>query len=421
MKRIACLHLLERPQIAQIEALAEACGRFAPLVAVRESEAVFLDITGTQGLYSETGLSQRLLILVRRLGIASKIQIGFSESASYALASARYSRPFPLAALHDLASPFRTDPELSRQIDKMCEKIVALGVSDLQGFLNLPRQSLSTRFGKEIHELSLRARGELQSAWPEFKPLKKISLRTEIDETIGLDPLFFTLRGMIDPLMARLRGRAERLAGLHLELELVKWSTLKATSRDWKIHLSVPQGSTAGLLAILRERLHSDVSKNPFEAPVQAVSITVLETAPGAGAQRDFYDQREEESENWNSLLGRLSQALGEGNVFQASSVERHCPEKAWTKTKDHHPLKLIDKNRPTRILKNPVLIRMPETWWRSIKWLGPERISGDWWDESGFDRDYFQVMTGDGEKLWIYEDRATPGKNRYFLHGYFD
>ena len=426
MKRIACLLISASPLTASasplgsLESLAEACGRFAPLIALREGEAIFLDITGTHGLYSENGLTQRLIILAQRFGY--KAQIGFSDTAAYALTSARYPRlkNLPLAALHDLASPFRADPELSKQINKACEKLVTLGITDLEGFLNLPRQSFSGRFGKEIHELSLRARGELESAWPEFKPAGKIVIKTEIDETIGLDPLFFTLRAVVDPLMARLRGRSERLAAFQLEFELVKWSTLKSSSRDWKIHLSIPQGSTAGLLAILRERLHFDVSREPFEAPVQAVSVTVLETAPGIGAQRDFYHQREEESESWNALLGRLSHALGEENVFQASSTEKHRPENAWTKAKIKNPVKVPIKNRPTRVLKNPVLIHMPETWWRSIQWAGPERISGDWWEgDSGFDRDYFQVMTPDGEKLWIYADRTKP--DHYFLHGYFD
>ena len=420
MKRIACLLVMERLQKeATLESLAEACGRFAPLIAVRSGEAIFLDITGTGGLYSENGLTQRLFILARRLGM-KKAQVGFADSASYALTSARYPRiqTLPLAALHDLASPFRADPELSIKIHKMSEKLISLGVRNVQDFLNLPRQSLSTRFGKEIYELSLRARGELECAWPEFKPAQKIIVKAEIDETIGLDPLFFTLRGMIDPLMARLRGRSERLSAFQLEFELVKWSTLKASSRDWKIHLSIPQGSTAGLLAILRERLQFDVSREPFEAPVQAVSITVLETAPGIGAQRDFYNQREEESESWNALLGRLSQALGDENVFQASCVERHRPENAWTKSKPTQSITVPKKNRPTRLLKDPVLIKMPEAWWQSLKHTGPERISGDWWD-SAFDRDYFQAITADGEKLWIYEDRTKPGN--YFLHGYFD
>ena len=54
----------------------------------------------------------------------------------------------------------------------------------------------------------------------------------------------------------------------------------------------------------------------------------------------------------------------------------------------------------------------------------GPERIALEWWcgeEEGGTPegRDYWQVETEEGARLWLYRDLHS-GAARWFLHGIF-
>ena len=58
----------------------------------------------------------------------------------------------------------------------------------------------------------------------------------------------------------------------------------------------------------------------------------------------------------------------------------------------------------------------------------GPERIASEWWREgenenegadSSAGRDYWQVETEEGDRLWLYRE-LRPGRARWFLHGFF-
>src|SRR5262249_19579199 len=148
-------------------------------------------------------------------------------------------------------------------------------------------------------------------------------------------------------------------------------------------------------------------------APVVKVSFEVLESVPGNGAQKDFFNRREQEKEAWNALVGRLSYKLGNGRVFVALPVERYLPEKAWKRglefmraaESSFPPVEESEwAERPARLLRKPepiekegdVLVH-PRTGkeWRVLKWEGPERLSGEWWNDpkfEGFHRDYFRV-----------------------------
>jgi len=57
---------------------------------------------------------------------------------------------------------------------------------------------------------------------------------------------------------------------------------------------------------------------------------------------------------------------------------------------------------------------------WQILEWHGPERLSAEWWDEGGFHRDYYRVLTETGEQLWIFST-GPKHQSRLYLQGYFD
>ncbi|HEX4923263.1 MAG TPA: hypothetical protein VFV50_04225 [Bdellovibrionales bacterium] len=295
-----------------------------------------------------------------------------------------------------------------------------------------------------------------------------------------LEPLLFLLRALVDRVVARLHGRNERAVSVQLDFESHRsalGSALQIHKREWEFGFPVPQKSFNTIFPILKEKLFFDLQRRPLEAPVTLMRLSILETAPGSARQRDFFHNREHEQEVWSSLVARLCQKLGEEHVFGAEVLSRHRPESAWrghlsepargdpqergdpqapdgprtgpdmragsgaravaraglgagpaaeagTVTPVNFALAGLP-NRPTRLLSKPRLLDQDGDWlsdfelrkrWKVIDWDGPERISGEWWSEHKFERDYYRVLTDNGEQLWLF-----LAKEGVYLHGFFD
>jgi hypothetical protein len=365
----------------------------------------------------------------------------------------------PLEALIDFGSPFRFDPDLQKKTLELIRLLKKLGLRTVGGFMDLPSESLAGRFGREVSELALRLSasvdGRLSLPWPGFHPKPLVSEEADLESMEGmsgvspdLSALMFVLKSLIDRSVARLRGRGERASSVQVEIELENWSTVKNTRKRWKLMLPLPMSSGTSLLAILQETISYSLGRESLEAPARKIHFTVLETVPGFGAQRDFFNRKEEEAELWDSLVARLSHKLGPQRVFVAQPVDRYLPEAAWVKklelergllanfaVKGATVLKpeFLRPARPSRLLADPVplqrvgaLLRDPDTGtrWRIADWDGPERLSGEWWKADSLDafhRDYYQVKTESGERLWVFVCRSPEGSQRVCLHGYFD
>ncbi|MEO5968507.1 MAG: hypothetical protein ABIQ95_01160 [Bdellovibrionia bacterium] len=445
-RRVVCILLSRMPAEGfDIQVFAEACHRFTPKIAIRAQEGVFLDITGCQRLCLESNLSLRVQSLARRFSL--EVQIGFAEDAPTALAMARYRHfigynlnkyHLPLEALLDYANPFAPflrDADLTKKVLKIIETNKKLGLKNVGDFLSLPVFSLASRFGREGVEIRARIGGKLEAPWPAFQIPERLIEKEDVEETVGLEPLLFVLKKLVDRAMARLRGLGKRASVVQIEFKLEPWSILKKTNRTWQISFPLSQGSSMGVMPIFQERLNFDLARDPLQAPVQKIEFHILETVPGRSAQRDFFDQKEEDLEKWGALISRLACKLGKDNVFHAIPVDRYLPEKSWTKAIETASAtasaRIETQDRPARILKNPEFLRLVGNYvvqsngkrWRTTYWNGPERLSGEWWKDAamrGFERDYYQVSTEKGEELWIYLDRQDNPPS-FYLHGYFD
>lgn len=324
--RVVCLLLDKKIEEAQLHALAEACGRFSPQVALRpgsgpdpsSSQAVFIEISGTQKLFSEEMLFLRLFSLARRFRPTSErgISVAIAEDPATALAFARYFKKneiydkarLPLQALHDYADPFYEERHLALhlKLDRMIELLKALGLKTLGDFLALPVADLVSRFGREALEIIGRIRGEIPIAWKGFYPVPKILEKTNLFDSCGesLEALLFVLKSLVDRVMARLRGRCERASMIEVLFELERSSS----PRRWVFSFSVPQGSNQAVIPIIRERLLREFEKEPLLESVQSISLEVLEVTPSRGAQRNFFSTKEDESQVLDSLIARIDE-----------------------------------------------------------------------------------------------------------------
>lgn len=453
--RYACLFIpaLTDESSSLHSALAEACLRFTPQVAVREGEAVFLEIGGSRALFPDHSLEARLHALAKRFDGAGRVR--FADDVPTALALARFEcedeTKLPLDALHDYADPFRRaqDPAKSREkIQGLILALLRLGITDLADFSRFPIDGLASRFGQEALQASrfLRDRGSI--AWPEFKPALVIEERTELLDVEtqsachDLESTFPLLRELLDRAAARLWARGLKASKLRIEFDLESRETLK-----WTIALAFPQSSTQVLLKLIQERLRAELGRSPLMAPAVCLLLRIEETAVARGGQRDFFSQKEEKRDALSSLLSILESKLGQERAFFAAPVDRHLPEKAWHRARppqlqdhvssqlppqlkaQHAPAPITQvADRPMRLLIAPEPLEKEKDWlrckplkrrWWITDWIGPERISAEWWlndDALPTRRDYYRVRAHTGEELWIFESGSD-----LYLHGYFD
>lgn len=443
------------------EALASACFRFSPLVALRYPDSIFINIRGCDGLFSEKGLALRLLALGRRFCEPNSFQgrVTFAEDVPTALALARFplssvKRGLPLEALSDYDAPFgkKSGKVSPRFMDQTLLVLKKLGLKNLGDFMDLPPQSLAARFGQQGVEMRARIDGAYELPWPNFQPQEEIAESVELDEEVHLESVFFVLRGVVDRTMARLRGLAKRASKLAIELEVKKLSTVahEDLKRRWEIELPIPQGAAPALMGILRDRIDFDLTRQPLVGGVERVCFQILETVPGQGAQLDFFDKKEEEQEKWNGLVGRLVHQLGKESVFVAHPVDRYLPEKAWRRALQEMPKTLETefrdteqgRERPLRVLKTPeplqfqngFLLHRDGKRWKLLRAEGPERMTPEWWsvdkpseisDPKDFKltRDYYQMTVEKGQQLWVFLSYSESSREEgsLFLHGYFD
>ncbi len=67
------------------------------------------------------------------------------------------------------------------------------------------------------------------------------------------------------------------------------------------------------------------------------------------------------------------------------------------------------------------VVLRSPKENFEVLKFKGPERLQGEWWDGNEHARDHYVAETRGGRQLWVFREFSRHGDHNYFLHGYFD
>ncbi len=406
-------------------ALAEACLRWTSQIAVSH-EAVFLEIGKSRHLYTDEVVLAGLQEMLASFEVQASLAVG--DDLPTALALARYQRPtksrLPIDAITDYWDPFHS----GTTVDKMLTALKQLGIRTIGNFLKFPALMWGSRFGTPGLLIAQRANDATSLPWPIFTKHEYIVETIDIDESNAiqsLEPLLFMLKRLLDRLMIRLRGRAERMGALELHVKQESYSTIREPERTWIIDFPLPQSNPQTILAIIRERLHRAISTQPLESPVIFLSLKALETSPWHGSQTHLFSRQEDEHEAWASLIARITERTGKGSTFLASPIEHYCPERAWHKTMEtpstgslpfpKRPLRLLQ--HPQRVQKTDSSLTCGTTQWTIMNIDGPEHVCGEWWDHS-FDRNYYTIHTQTGERLWIFQ---IPGSNDCYLHGYFD
>ncbi|HET9036392.1 MAG TPA: DNA polymerase Y family protein, partial [Myxococcaceae bacterium] len=319
----------------------------------------------------------------------------------------------------------------------------ALGLSTLGELSALQPTQVISRLGAQGLRAQRLVRGQDESRLlPAVLPEVVEEVRMLEAPAESLEPLLFTLKATLDRLSARLRGRQR--AAVRLTLTLV----LEPTG-PYPVPLALARPTTDPklLLDLVRHRLESV----RLDAPVATLVVTVDESCEDHGQQGVLGDAPAGDAA-LETVLARLATALGPEALGSPVLADDHRPEAAhapgpfrpprrepgmFAEARRAPPLAPPPPpdwqlERPLRLLPGegePIeveldalgALRSARVLGRRRKVLavaGPERLGGQWWTESPFQRDYYRVHLEGLGPAWVYR---RAGEGEFYLQGLFD
>jgi protein ImuB len=418
---------------AALEALGAWCLRYTPLLAAPAEAGLLLDVTGCTHLWGgEAGLLADLLGELQAAGYAARAALASTPGAAWALA--RFGQnptivpegeePTALAALPMAA--LRLPPE-------MVQGLALLGLERIGQLAEMPRASLTRRFGTAPHRaLDAALQGEPITPWlPEAVLRQRTSF---LEPLLTAEALAIAIQRLVAALcdeLARI-DRGARILDMHFE-------RVDGSVQSLRVGTAKPSRAPLHLARMLCEKL--DTVAPGFGIEAMRLVVPLAEPLRPQQSSAAF---GEAPPGDIAALVDRLSNRLGEGRVFRMAPTPSDVPERSarrvppLTAPPSNWPL---DWPRPVRVFTPPfpveAIAALPDgppaafTWQRQRRRIrradGPERIAGEWWRheaETTALRDYWQVEDEAGRRYWLFrrgdgQDEAT-GDLRWFLHGLF-
>jgi protein ImuB len=432
--------------------------RFSPLVGLEEGslpESLLSDVTGCTHLWNgEEPFLQAVRDHWTQRGFQIQLALAGTVGAAWAVAHA--SRCLSLresrAAFAERKTTMTVVPAggeaealsclpatLLRLPMAVLERLDALGLRTIGDVLQLPRETLASRFGLILPERLDQALGQRPESFAGERlcePLAvvrtwEVPLENRLDVAAVCREMLRTLLCMaphpgagLQELEGELRTEAD---AVKLEIRLVE------PSRD-EHHL-------AQLVELHLERC-------TWSGGVIGIRWVVLRLGSLAQIQHDWFADEHERARDTSrqvvALVERLSSRLGDDRVLRVEIVPDPQPEHAvqlmpWMEagSKDASELAFAlppehARCRPFRLLGVPqpiaVVSVVPDgppirmTWrtqdHRVVRCWGPERIATGWWRAPDVQRDYYRAEWEDGTHVWIFRDGRG---GRWFLHGFFE
>jgi protein ImuB len=402
-------------------ALAACAREFSPLVEVTPPGLVVLDAAGLDRLIGPPrDIARAIARAVEEAGIQASVALASNCDAAVCAArglsgitvippKAEEKTLAPLA-VSILAPP----PELAETLQRW-------GVRTLGELAALPDLGVAARLGDEGLRLLRLARGENR------RPLVPAEAPAAYEESIELEhpvellePLLFLLARLTGELCARLLSRGLAANELRLKLKLEGQGEHPVT-----IRLPVPMREAA----TFRKLLQLELEANPPPAPVAAVSLGVEPTDPRV-TQRGLFIPRAPEPERLELTLKRIAALVGTENVGAPELLDTHRPDAfrmrwglgagrserqaeslphlALRRFRPPPAAKVVEQDgRPARVGARAVL-----------RAAGPWRTAGDWWRDTAWDRDEWDVALTGGTLCLVSFDRRAGA---WLLEGVYD
>ena len=316
-----------------------------------------------------------------------------------------------------------------------------VGLRTLREVFALPRPELARRIGPQALTALDRLRGDEPEILELYRPPERFAHRIEFDHRIeAWPPLLFPLRRLCGELSLFLTARDGGVQRCELVLEHEDCAATRIP-----VELLTPQRDAHTLHELARGRLE----RASLAAPVSGLALIARDLPPLCPRHKDLFESKREQHLEWPQLAERLRAHLGDASVRQLAIVAEHRPERACR----FSPLPLAGEAAPQARVRvafrvsevsppfgsttlTSALSRQREGGQSSARplWLlaralplrgpspeilaGPERIESGWWDGDDARRDYYVVLTREGQRAWAY--LPAGAHEGWMLHGWF-
>ncbi len=408
--------------------LARWAGRYCPWVGLEGEDGLVLNVTGSTHLWgSEAAMLGDIEARLARAGLEVRIGLADTRGAAWALAhyggageSARAAAPggarerigeLPVAAL--------------RLNEKIGVALQRLGVRTVSDLCALSRAAVNRRFGRDVLMRLDQALGDQPEQISPLAELPHYGVRMTLPEPIGLSrDVMAGAERLLERLCKKLKDQEMGARVLCLTLQRVDQD-----SQQVELRLARPLRDVARILPLFERGI--DQVKAGFG--IDQIRLEATRVEPLAVRQLSHVTRGDKDA--LDDLISRLGTRIGLNNIQRFLPADSHIPERsftiapaAWSEPEGSW---VALRPRPVRMFQpEPIAGAGPRPparfFWRRV-WLstaratGPERIAPEWWlvDErwrSGL-RDYWQVETREGWRLWMYYTPQNPG---WFVQGEF-
>jgi protein ImuB len=440
---------------ALLEAIADWCDRYTPLVALDPPRGLFLDISGCAHLFSRSGEDGEAVLLadcLHRLasrGFEARGAIAATAGAAWALAhyagggciapgaEAEALGPLPVAAL-------RITGEQEDLLDR-------LGLKRIGQLIGKPRAPLAARFGTGLVRRLDQALGREDEVLSPRRPAPQLSAERRFTEpVVDQAPLLDTVASLARTLASALERQG-------LGARLLEASFFRTDGHVVRIAVgtAAPIRAAEAVAMLFSERL-STLGDWDAGFGFDTVRLAVTEAEALAAIQIDLSGTGSE-GPDLASLVDRLGARLGAARITRFHPVDSHSPERAILASPLAGTLHRAAKaalgwnlpeferesqtDRPLRLFVHPepveeVIAEVPDGpparfRWRRVLYEivraeGPERIAPEWWRPDGRSRatrDYYRVEDQSGRRYWLFRE-GLYGREEihptWYLHGLF-
>jgi protein ImuB len=421
--RVPDLHgRLEDPDAerAAAGALLDAAWTISPRVEVLEPGCLALDLSGLARLLGdESRIGARLLAAAERVELPAHVGIGGTRTVARLAArmgagpvvvppgdEAAFLAPRPLGFLDP-------SPDLASTLTRW-------GIETLGALAALPATALLARLGPAAVKLQALARGADCGPFvphPAPEPCREtVALDWEVPALPGLA---FVLERLLARLAARLALRDAGAIGLHLTLRLADGGT-----HAERLGLAAPlrDGRTLGRL------LQATLETLRLPAPVVAVALEA-EPAPLAALQADLFAPPRPSPRELGEILGRLAALAGPEQVGAPLVPDTHRPDALavgpfpgalaaagpgapppWFTGAMLVRRRLVPP-RPARVecpATGPVRVEAEGLRGAVVARAGPWSTAGEWWAETAWAREEWDIALPDGTACRLVKDLET-------------
>ena len=435
-----------------LNAIAEWCDRFTPLVALDSPHGLFLDITGCVHLFGGEAAMMRLVCdVLTAQGFAVSAAIAGTSVCARTITRHVHGRIVRDGEEADAVKPL---PVFALGADDAITiGLRRAGLKTIGDVASRARHEITARFGAEFTTRLEQALGQSDAPISPRKPLPDYIVEKRFAEPVATDAVISAtlsrLAQMLVGTMAQQGKGARRLEANFFRTD--------GAVRTIVVDTGQPVTRSEVIDRLFRERL--DALSDPLDPGFgfDLIRLSASRTEIVVQQQRDL-DANVHDNDELAALIDRIAARIGGRRVVVHLPQDTHMPERAVMAAPAQHHLAAAARAvwparaegepplRPLRLFERPeeikVIAQVPDgpparfVWRRAthavVRAEGPERVAMEWWRSQSemLTRDYFRVEDEAGLRFWLYRDglydreieqeEGNAVQPNWFMHGLF-